>query len=151
MPHNTSPLAILNHRFLSFECRATTGDQTCGVLELKTSHEFSNSSEDPLLWKVLLTVEFVPEDPDAPSTYEGKISVEGDFRVHDTFVEKNREALVRVTATSILYGACREMIASFTARSIHGILSLPSISFRQPKEIVKSTPEPSEKAGEAES
>lgn len=29
--------------------------------------------------------------------------------------------------------ACREMIANFTARSIHGILSLPSISFRQPK------------------
>ena len=41
--------------------------------------------------------------------------------------------LIRVTATSILYGACREMIANFTARSLHGILSLPSISFRKPK------------------
>ena len=40
----------------------------------------------------------------------------------------------RVTTTSIQYEACREMIANFTARSLHGILSLPSISFRNPKE-----------------
>jgi hypothetical protein len=29
------------------------------------------------------------------------------------------------------------MIAGFTAHSIHGILSLPSISFRQPGEMAK--------------
>lgn len=76
-----------------------------------------------------------PGGSESPSTYEGIISIEGQFQIHDTFGDKNREALIRVTATSILYGACREMIAGFTARSIHGILSLPSISFRQPKEI----------------
>lgn len=43
------------------------------------------------------------------------------------------QCYIRVNATSILYGACREMIANFTARSLHGILSLPSISFRKPK------------------
>jgi len=137
MPHSTSPLAILNHRFLSFECQATTGGKTGGALELRTSHEISAASEDLSLWKVVLTVEFIPEDPESPSTYEGRISIEGEFKIHESFGDKNREALVRVTATSILYGACREMIASFTARSIHGILSLPSISFRQPKESAK--------------
>ena len=137
VPHNTSPLAILNHRFLVLECRATPGQHTGGALELKTSHEISASPEDPLHWKVVLTVEFSPKDPEIPSTYEGRVSAEGEFRIHETFEEKNREALIRVTATSILYGACREMIASFTARSIHGILSLPSISFRKTKEMVK--------------
>ena len=69
------------------------------------------------------------EDPDY-----GTITILGEFRIHETFDETNHEALIRVTATSILYGACREMIANFTARSLHGILSLPSISFRKPKE-----------------
>jgi preprotein translocase subunit SecB len=140
VPHNTSPLAILNHRFLLFECRSTHERQTGGALKLKTSHEISVAPEDPLHWKVVLTVEFCPENPELPSTYEGRISVEGEFQIHETIEEQNREALVRVTANSILYGACREMIASFTARSIHGILSLPSISFRKTKEVVKSLP-----------
>jgi preprotein translocase subunit SecB len=137
VPHNTSPLAILNHRFLLFECRATPGEQTGGALELKTFQEFSAAPDNPLHWKVILTIEFCPENPAVPSTYEGKISVEGEFQIHEGFEEQNCEALIRVTATSILYGACREMIASFSARSIHGILSLPSISFRQTKEVVK--------------
>lgn len=137
MPHSTSPLSILSHRFLAFECHATAGDCTGGALTLKTSHEFSAAEEDPLLWKVVLTVEFLPEDPQVPSTYQGRITAEGRFHIDENFEEKNREALIRVTGTSILYGACREMIAGFTARSIHGILSLPSISFRQPGEMAK--------------
>ena len=133
MPHNTSPLALLNHRFVAFECRATTGPQTGGALALKTNNETTGFPDDPLRWQVTLTVDFAPEDPANPSTYEGRITIIGEFQIHETFEEKNREALIRVTATSILYGACREMLANFTARSLHGILSLPSISFRKPK------------------
>lgn len=133
MPHDTSPLAILGHRFLAFECRATTGGQCDGAMELKTSSEIAVNPDDPLVWQVTLTVNFSPENPASPSTYDGSVVISGEFRIHETFAEKNREALIRVTATSILYGACREMIANFTARSAHGILSLPSISFRKPK------------------
>lgn len=131
MPHDTSPLAILGHRFLAFECRATTGSRCDGAMELKTTSDIAGDPEDPLLWKVTLAVEFTPESPGKPSTYEGHVVISGEFRIHESFVEKNREALIRVTAASILYGACREMIANFTARSVHGILSLPSISFRK--------------------
>lgn len=133
MPHNTSPLDLISHRFLVFECRATTGPVTGGALALKTNHTVSDFTDDPFCKQVTLTVDFSPEDPASPSTYEGTITILGEFRIHETFEEKNREALIRVTATSILYGACREMIANFTARSLHGILSLPSISFRKPK------------------
>jgi len=133
MPHDTSPLAILGHRFPAFECRATTDSECDGAMALKTSSDIAGNPDDPLLWQVTLTVEFSPEDPASPSTYEGRIVATGKFQIHESFGEKNREALIRVTATSILYGACREMIANFTARSAHGILSLPSISFRKPK------------------
>lgn len=137
MPHSTSPLAILSHRFLAFECHATASEVTGGALTLTTATEISAAEGDPLLWKVILTVGFQPEDPAVPATYAGRITIEGQFRIDESFREANREALIRVTATSILYGACREMIAGFTARSIHGILSLPSLSFRQPGEMAK--------------
>ena len=133
MPHNTSPLDLLSHRFLAFECRATTGPMTGGALALKTNYTAADFPDDPLRKQMTLSVDYTPEDPANPSTYEGTITILGEFRIHETFDEQNREALIRVTATSILYGACREMIANFTARSLHGILSLPSISFRKPK------------------
>lgn len=133
MPHNTSPLTLLNHRFLAFECHATAGEQTGGSLALKTQHEIAGFADDPLHWQVTLVVGFSPEDPACPSTYQGHIKINGEFQIHDTYAEKNRDDLIRVTAVSILYGACREMIANFTARSVHGILSLPSISFWMPK------------------
>ena len=133
MPHNTSPLDLLSHRFLAFECRATTSTMTGNARPLKTHSEAADFPDGPLRKQVTLTVDYSPEDPANPSTYEGTITILGEFRIHETFDEQNREALIRVTATSILYGACREMIANFTARSLHGILSLPSISFRKPK------------------
>ena len=139
MPHNSSPLQILDHRFLAFECRATEGEKTDGALALRTQPEVSQNPEDPLSWQVVLTVEFVPEDEKHPSTYHGMIKVSGEFGIHESFTEKNREALIRVTAVSILYGACREFLAGFTARSVNGILSLPSISFRKPPSPTKAT------------
>ena len=133
MQHSTSPLELLNHRFLSFECTATEGEETGGAIALSTNHEIEIDADDPLSQRVTLIVTFSPEDPASPSTYRGRISIMGEFRIHETFEEKNREALIRVTAVSILYGACREMIAGYTALSVHGMLSLPSISFRKPK------------------
>ena len=66
-----------------------------------------------------------------PFIYEGRTTITAEFQIHETFKEKNREALIRVSATSILYDAYREMLANLTARLLHGILSLPSISFHK--------------------
>ena len=68
MPHNTSPLAHLNHRFLAFECRATAGPQTGGALALKTNHGTAGFPDDPLRWQVILTVEFASKHPTRSST-----------------------------------------------------------------------------------
>jgi preprotein translocase subunit SecB len=85
---------------------------------------------------VELEVRFDPADKENPSPYAGKIVIQGHFNIYEGFNESHHEALVRVTGSSMLYGACREMLANFTARSTHGILSLPSISFRDKKEKV---------------
>lgn len=89
------------------------------------------NDEAPLNWRVLLEVTFGPHDTEHPTPYSGKITVSGSFQISESFSEENREALIRVSAASILYGACREMVANLTARSVNGILSLPSISFRK--------------------
>lgn len=141
MPHKVSPLSLLAYRFHVFECEATESESTQGGLSLFTEQTMTCESEDSSQWHVELIVKFEPEHPENPSMYRGLIKISGEFEVHESFSEKNREALIRVTATSMLYGACREMLANFTARSTHGILSLPSISFRKKKREEESTEE----------
>jgi len=131
MPHNTSPLTILDHRFLEVTFRASENPAPEAQYDLETRSDISVSADDPLLWTALLEISFGAKDDDQSAPYTGRIIIRGTFRIRDSFSEKNREALIRVSAASILYGASREMIANMTARSVNGILSLPSISFRK--------------------
>lgn len=133
MPHESSPLSIEGHRFVAFNCEAHDAPSEEGSYVLKTKQKLVVDPENSCRWEVTLKVKFAAENPKAPTPYEGKIKVTGEFEIHETFTEENREALIRVTATSILYGACRELVAGFTSRSIHGELALPSISFRKKK------------------
>ena len=131
MPHSQSPLTMLEHTFTHFQCTATQGAQIDGSLSLETEAEIASDSEDPLRWLVSLTVAFQADEEKDPSAYTGSVSIRGQFKIRESFKEEDREALVRVTATSMLYGACREMLANFTARSCNGMLNLPSVSFRR--------------------
>lgn len=134
MPHDASPLDLLRYRYHAFECEADESEDPQGELSLTTEQKLACDADNPLSWHVSLTINFKPVDDEKPTTYRGKIQISGEFQIHESFKEENREALIRVTATSMLYGACREMLANFTARSLHGCLSLPSISFRKKKE-----------------
>ena len=131
MPHNTSPFTILDHRFLEVSVRASENPAPEAQYDLKTRSEVSASEYDPLEWTVVLEISFGATNEDQLAPYTGKIVIRGSFKIRESFTEKNREALIRVSAASILYGASREMVANMTARSINGILSLPSISFRK--------------------
>jgi len=133
MPHSQSPLTMLEHTFTHFQCTATEGEKIDGSLSLETETEteIASDSEDPLRWLVSLTVIFQADEEKYPSAYTGSVSIRGQFKIRESFKEEDREALIRVTAISILYGACREMLANFTARSCNGMLNLPSVSFRR--------------------
>lgn len=139
MSHEQSPLTLLNHRFISFSCHASNEDKAEGALALNTEQHIAQHSEDNSQWKVQLEVKFHAVDEASPSPYAGEIKIEGHFRVREDFDPERREELMRVTASSILYGACREMLANFTARSTLGMLSLPSVSFRNVKTVTNNT------------
>jgi len=127
-----SPLTILNHEFTVIELRAEKSTDPVGELELSTDVSVGTNTEDKLLRVCELSVQFGSADENEPAPYCGKITISGIFRISDSYAEHRRDQLIDVTATSILYGACREMLANLTARSTHGMLSLPSVSFFDP-------------------
>jgi len=139
-----SPLTILNHEFTIIELRADESSDPTGELELSTDVSIGTNADDKLLRACKLSVQFSSSNEDAPAPYCGKITINGMFRISESYAEHRRDQLIEVTATSILYGACREMLANLTARSSHGMLSLPSVSFFDPakaptKKAVKKT------------
>lgn len=127
-----SPLTILHHEFTVIELRADQRTEPTGELDLITDVRIGINPEDELLRLCELEVGFGSADEDEPAPYYGKICVSGMFRISETYAKDRRDQLIEVTATSILYGACREMLANLTARSTHGMLSLPSVSFFDP-------------------
>lgn len=132
--HSDSPLKLESYHFLNFQCHASQQENADGALQLTTKREVYFSEENPRKADVVLTITYSPAEEENVTTYQGEITVSGRFEIIEGFAEGKREALIRVTASSILYGAARELLANFTARSVHGVLSLPSISFRNPKQ-----------------
>jgi len=129
----TSPLRLELHEFLAIDLSASEAVNPEGPHQLQTQREFEAHNEDPLQYKVILRVNITPEDEKEPCPYKGSIAVVGYFSIAAAYPEEKRSDLIKVTGSSMLYGACREMIANFTARSRHGILSIPSISFVPPE------------------
>jgi preprotein translocase subunit SecB len=130
-PRN-SPLVIVNHQFTVIELNATSEPDPTGELSLITDLTLGKDAYNELIRFCELTVKFQSLDENKPAPYSGKITVNGVFEISKEYAEHRRNQLIEVTATSILYGACREMVANLTARSTHGLLSLPSVSFYDP-------------------
>lgn len=142
-----SPLAIERHEFTSIRLEASEATDPTGALQLKTRRSLEKDVEDANHWRLSLTIEFGPNAADAPAPYSGAITIIGSFRIAEGYPQEKHRVLVNVTAASILYGACREMLVNLTARSTHGILSLPSISFVLPEGPEEYVAAPSQKTG----
>jgi preprotein translocase subunit SecB len=142
-----SPLTIELHEFRSIRVEASVQPTPKGSLSIRTVRHVEQHIEEPRRWMVDLTVDFHSSSEEDPAPYSGSINACGWFTVVDGYPNEKQPLLIEVTAVSILYGACREMIASFTARSSHGILSLPSVSFAPMSELQsKSAPAPKKAA-----
>ncbi|MCH7227232.1 hypothetical protein [Haloferula sp. A504] len=128
-PLKASPLTLEHHTLLAFEITASESAEPDGHHSLRTNRKIERHPEDPLKWMVDLTVEIGTPDSAKQAPYSGKVVVRGWFSVSEAYPEERRNALIEVTAASILYGTCREALANFTARSVHGMLSIPSVSF----------------------
>jgi preprotein translocase subunit SecB len=145
MQLSPSPLAIERHEFTSIQLEAAAVENPTGELKIKTRRSLAKDVENPSHWKLTLTVEFGPNNAEEPAAYAGVITIVGSFHIAQGYPDDRHQALINVTAASILYGACREMVANLTARSTHGLLSLPSISFAPAPDPIENKPEASKK------
>jgi preprotein translocase subunit SecB len=129
LPLKASPLEVIAHEFLSMAIHATPAE-SFGTGDIQVQRHIYQDPDQPKRWVVLLIVELVGEegeDAKAPP-YTGKIIARGVYEMHESF-QGDAERLIRINGASMLYGAIREMIATFTSRSANGPVTLPSISF----------------------
>lgn len=128
-PLSASPLSLLAHRFTEVSVKASAQEEPKGGFSLHTTRSFREHGENLRQYQLILALELGSSTPDQESPYTARLTIEGEFEVDETYPAEMREDLIRVTGASMLYGACREMLANLTARSTHGMSTLPSVSF----------------------
>jgi preprotein translocase subunit SecB len=136
-PLSTSPLRLLAHRFTEVSVKASEQHEPQGGFSLNTTRSFRQHEDKPREYQLILALELGSSTPDQESPYAARLTIEGEFEVAEAYPPEMREELIRVTGASMLYGACREMLANLTARSTHGMSTLPSVSFSPPKPAPK--------------
>lgn len=136
-PLNASPLRLHGHRFTEISVKASEQDSPQGEFSLRTLRTLRDHTENPRKFLLILRVELGSSTPDQESPYSANLTIEGEFEVLEGYTAGSPEELVNITGASMLYGACREMLANLTARSTHGMSTLPSVSFGPPRPAVK--------------
>jgi preprotein translocase subunit SecB len=91
---------------------------------------WSHKTGDTTFWIAKLKLELLHADDGTKSLYTGVLENAGEFRLHSDVPEKERQKYVAMNVGAILYGAMREWVATMTARSLHGLVELPTIDAR---------------------
>jgi len=87
------------------------------------------AAENPLRYQVTLVVRLV-ESNGKESGYKGEVEVVGLFTISDSILEKDRDQIVSVHGSSLLFGMAREMISNITARGPWPMFVLPTVTFQ---------------------
>jgi preprotein translocase subunit SecB len=132
-PLNASPLRLHGHRFTEVSVKASEQADPQGGFSLRTLRTIRDHTENPRMFLLILRVELGSSTPDQESPYTANLTIEGEFEVFEGYTAGSPDELVNITGASMLYGACREMLANLTARSTHGMSTLPSVSFGPPR------------------
>lgn len=136
-PLNASPLRLHGHSFTEISVKASEQDNPEGGFSLSTQRTIHVHSDDLLKFLLTLEVALGSNSQDQEAPYTADLTIHGEFEVAKEFTARSPEELVYVTGASMLYGACREMLANITARSSHGMSTLPSVSFGAMKPAAK--------------
>lgn len=88
-----------------------------------------NVKDDPLVYGVILRI-VIENKGGKIAPYDIDVCVYGHFKISKNVPKEKRENLVAVNGCSMLYGAIREQVMTLSARSIHGMLMLPTASFK---------------------
>lgn len=87
-----------------------------------------NGEPDKHEWQVGLRLRFQPK-AEANYPYTFSLELVGFFRVLSLLPAESEERLVKTNASSMLYGAAREIIRAATSRGPYVAIILPSVSF----------------------
>ena len=123
-----SPLQLKQHSFISIHLDANENGSVDAPILISTNIEGGEDKVNPHLLSVKLTV-ILKSDTESPCAYTGKVEIIGQFEVAKNFDISKRLDVMRVNAVSLLYGAVREMVMTITARSVNGMLCIPTLSF----------------------
>jgi len=134
-----SPIQLLDHRLVDLHITPVeplTQEQIdLKAIAIKHKVAWGQNPQDPQMWAVRLRIELVPGEEESPSLYLGSVEMMGQFAVHPEVEKENALDLVVVNGSAMLYTCIREWVANITARSLHGIVELPTVNpamFRPP-------------------
>lgn len=134
-----SPLQLREHGFTTVRVHAVDNGSLTNSPSLKPAISFERQSANPNQWRLILSLELGSRDAVKAFAYEGEMKVQGLVEVTGNVPEDRKEQLALVNGFSLLYSAAREMLLNITARSRHGGVTLPTISFVS---MVKEATEP---------
>jgi preprotein translocase subunit SecB len=140
-----SPLQMKDHRFTNLRVKSLEFGSTSAKPSLRPTIWFEPVPETTNQWRLILTVVIASADATKPYAYEAEVQLQGLVEALEALPEERRQQIALVNGFSILYSAAREMLLNITARSAHGSMALPTISFVS---MVKQATKPPEKPTE---
>lgn len=96
-----------------------------------------HQTDSPTDFMVELKISILNKDG-ASCPYKIDVAIIGIFDISEKIDKEKRENIVTVNGVSILFGCVREMVASITSRSMHGMLILPTANFTDHVQANKS-------------
>lgn len=129
-----SPLQVKDHKLVEFSLRPIkenySREAESHVVSCRHGLLCEVDADDSEHWTLRLRIIIENSEEHPSSQYTGEFEMMGEFQIHPDFPEEKREKLVRMSGGSILYGALREWVATVSARSINGLLELPTVDTR---------------------
>jgi preprotein translocase subunit SecB len=127
---STSPLQLKSCYFTSINLSTEPAhaDWNNENVQVEISVDCKPREGDPLQWFIFLKVAINPKG-EGKSPFKGNIGAMGVFNVASTWTPENRERLVYVNGSGILYTSVREMVSILAGRTLYGPLWLPTLSF----------------------
>jgi preprotein translocase subunit SecB len=96
------------------------------------------AAENPLRYQVTLVIRIL-DGTEKESGYKGEVEVIGFFTISDSIPDKDRDQIVSVHGSTLLFGMAREMICNITARGPWPMFVLPTVTFQDLKPAIGMT------------
>jgi hypothetical protein len=141
-----SAIQVQNHHFVDFSLKPegilTEAEMAQRSITCRHQLTWTPRDAEQQFWLARLRVEIIHPEGGGKSLYTGVLEIVGEFALHPEVPMADRQKLVSMNSGAILYGAIREWFAIFTARSLHGMVELPTVDARcfMPKSPVPPAP-----------